>query len=61
MSPDSGDGVGRRPGRATTASLPAPTRAQPVVKAAVQLLVQGSLNPAVKDCVLPKTKTPVSW
>nr|KAF6309021.1 integrin subunit alpha 2b [Pipistrellus kuhlii] len=35
-------------------------RAQPVVKATVQLLVQGSLNPAVKDCVLPKTKTPVS-
>lgn len=35
-------------------------RAQPVVMATVQLLVQGSLNPAVKDCVLPKTTTPVS-
>lgn len=56
-----GGGEGRRPGRATIASLPHPTRAQPVVMASVQLLVQGSLNPAVKDCVLPKTKTPVSW
>uniref|UniRef100_P08514-3 Isoform 3 of Integrin alpha-IIb n=2 Tax=Homo sapiens TaxID=9606 RepID=P08514-3 len=35
-------------------------RAQPVVKASVQLLVQDSLNPAVKSCVLPQTKTPVS-
>ncbi|XP_066222404.1 integrin alpha-IIb [Saccopteryx leptura] len=35
-------------------------RAQPVVIATVQLLVQDSLNPAVKDCVLPHTKTPVS-
>ncbi|KAM7069126.1 integrin alpha-IIb [Molossus nigricans] len=35
-------------------------RAQPVVMITVQLLVQDSLNPAVKDCVLPQTKTPVS-
>ncbi|XP_008589054.1 PREDICTED: integrin alpha-IIb [Galeopterus variegatus] len=35
-------------------------RAQPVVKATVQLLVQDSLNPAVKNCVLQQTKTPVS-
>nr|XP_012642183.1 integrin alpha-IIb isoform X1 [Microcebus murinus] len=35
-------------------------RAQPVVIATVQLLVQDSLNPTVKNCVLPQTKTPVS-
>ncbi|XP_008068058.1 integrin alpha-IIb [Carlito syrichta] len=35
-------------------------RAQPVVRASVQLLVQDSLNPAVKNCVLPQTKAPVS-
>ncbi|GAB5581147.1 integrin alpha-IIb [Prionailurus iriomotensis] len=35
-------------------------RAQPVVMANVQLLVQDSLNPAVKNCVLPQTQTPVS-
>ncbi|XP_029783721.1 integrin alpha-IIb [Suricata suricatta] len=35
-------------------------RAQPVVVASVQLLVQDSLNPAVKNCVLPQTKTRVS-
>ncbi|XP_037348627.1 integrin alpha-IIb [Talpa occidentalis] len=35
-------------------------RAQPVVMATVQLLVQDSLNPAVKNCVLSQTKTPVS-
>ncbi|XP_077020275.1 integrin alpha-IIb [Tamandua tetradactyla] len=35
-------------------------RAQPVVVAKVQLLVQDSLNPAVKDCVLPQTSTQVS-
>ncbi|XP_007455178.1 PREDICTED: integrin alpha-IIb [Lipotes vexillifer] len=35
-------------------------RAQPVVMATVQLLVQDSLNPAVKNCVLPLTETPVS-
>ncbi|XP_054449198.1 integrin alpha-IIb [Pteronotus mesoamericanus] len=35
-------------------------RAQPVVMATVQLSVQDSLNPAVKKCVLPQTKTPVS-
>lgn len=39
---------------------PCPTRAQPVVVANVQLLVQDSLNPAVKNCILPQTKTPVS-
>ncbi|XP_039702645.1 integrin alpha-IIb isoform X2 [Pteropus medius] len=33
-------------------------RAQPVVMATVQLLVQDSLNPAVKNCIM--TKTPVS-
>nr|XP_012299422.1 integrin alpha-IIb isoform X3 [Aotus nancymaae] len=42
------------------ASQVAVYRAQPVVKASVQLLVQDSLNPAVKSCVLPQTKTPVS-
>ncbi|XP_062030824.1 integrin alpha-IIb [Lepus europaeus] len=35
-------------------------RAQPVVVADVQLLVQDSLNPAVKNCVLHQTNTPVS-
>uniref|UniRef100_A0A452QNM9 Integrin subunit alpha 2b n=1 Tax=Ursus americanus TaxID=9643 RepID=A0A452QNM9_URSAM len=35
-------------------------RAQPVVMASVQLLVQDSLNPAVKNCVLPQTQTLVS-
>ncbi|XP_037665873.1 integrin alpha-IIb isoform X2 [Choloepus didactylus] len=35
-------------------------RAQPVVTANVQLLVQDSLNPAVKNCVLPQTNTQVS-
>ncbi|XP_003997036.4 integrin alpha-IIb [Felis catus] len=35
-------------------------RARPVVMANVQLLVQDSLNPAVKNCVLPQTQTPVS-
>lgn len=40
---------------------PCPTRAQPVVMASVQLLVQDSLNPAVKNCVLPQTQTLVSW
>ncbi|XP_048222306.1 integrin alpha-IIb isoform X2 [Perognathus longimembris pacificus] len=35
-------------------------RAQPVVMATVQLLVQDSLNPALKNCVLQPTKTPVS-
>ncbi|ELV11226.1 Integrin alpha-IIb [Tupaia chinensis] len=35
-------------------------RAQPVVMATVQLLVQDSLNPAVKNCILPKTKIPVT-
>lgn len=43
------------------ANLCHPTRAQPVVMITVQLLVQDSLNPAVKDCVLHQTKTPVSW
>lgn len=41
------------------ASLPHSARAQPVVMATVQLLVQDSLNPAVKNCT--HTKTPVSW
>ncbi|XP_043760775.1 integrin alpha-IIb isoform X3 [Cervus elaphus] len=35
-------------------------RAQPVVMITVQLMVQDSLNPAVKTCVLSQTKTPVS-
>ncbi|KAM5213001.1 integrin alpha-IIb isoform 1-T1 [Hipposideros larvatus] len=35
-------------------------RALPVVMVTVQLLVKDSLNPAVKDCVLPQIKTPVS-
>ncbi|XP_069338812.1 integrin alpha-IIb [Eulemur rufifrons] len=35
-------------------------RAHPVVIATVQLLVQDSLNPTVKNCILPQTKTPVS-
>nr|XP_025842677.1 integrin alpha-IIb [Vulpes vulpes] len=42
------------------ASKVAVYRAQPVVVAKVQLLVQDSLNPAVKNCILPQTKTPVS-
>uniref|UniRef100_A0A8D2AP18 Integrin subunit alpha 2b n=1 Tax=Sciurus vulgaris TaxID=55149 RepID=A0A8D2AP18_SCIVU len=42
------------------ASKVAVYRAQPVVRATVQLLVQDSLNPAVKNCVLEQTKTPVS-
>ncbi|XP_077709646.1 integrin alpha-IIb isoform X3 [Canis aureus] len=42
------------------ASKVAVYRAQPVVVANVQLLVQDSLNPAVKNCILPQTKTPVS-
>ncbi|XP_012582005.1 PREDICTED: integrin alpha-IIb [Condylura cristata] len=42
------------------ASKVAVYRAQPVVMATVQLLVQDSLNPAVKNCVLSQTKTPVS-
>jgi cadherin 6 type 2 (K-cadherin) len=43
------------------ASFPHPIRAQPVLMATVQLLVQDSLNPAVKNCVLQHTKVPVSW
>lgn len=43
------------------ASLPHPSRAQPVVMATVQLLVQDSLNPAVKNCFIPQTKTEVNW
>ncbi|XP_004772590.1 integrin alpha-IIb isoform X2 [Mustela putorius furo] len=35
-------------------------RAQPVVMASVQLLVQDSLNPAVKNCVLPQTQKRVT-
>ncbi|KAL1287107.1 ITGA2B [Ovibos moschatus] len=35
-------------------------RSQPVVMVTVQLMVQDSLNPAVKTCVLSQTKTPVS-
>uniref|UniRef100_F6V3C6 Integrin subunit alpha 2b n=1 Tax=Equus caballus TaxID=9796 RepID=F6V3C6_HORSE len=35
-------------------------RAQPVVMVSVQLLVNDSLNPAVKNCVLPQKKTSVS-
>ncbi|XP_070339468.1 integrin alpha-IIb isoform X2 [Equus asinus] len=35
-------------------------RAQPVVMVTVQLLVNDSLNPAVKNCVLPQKKTSVS-
>ncbi|XP_038183611.1 integrin alpha-IIb [Arvicola amphibius] len=35
-------------------------RAQPVVMATVQLLVQDSLNPTLKNCVLEQTRTPVS-
>ncbi|XP_077898107.1 integrin alpha-IIb isoform X3 [Ictidomys tridecemlineatus] len=42
------------------ASKVAVYRAQPVVRTTVQLLVQDSLNPAVKNCVLEQTKTPVS-
>ncbi|KAK2110734.1 Integrin alpha-IIb [Saguinus oedipus] len=53
-------GQARRSHSAKTTPPPHPIRAQPVVKASVQLLVQDSLNPAVKSCVLPQTKTPVS-
>ncbi|XP_058140989.1 integrin alpha-IIb [Dasypus novemcinctus] len=42
------------------ASKVAVYRAQPVVMASVQLLVQDSLNPAVKNCVLPQSNTQVS-
>ncbi|XP_007953458.1 integrin alpha-IIb [Orycteropus afer afer] len=42
------------------ASKVAVYRAQPVVMASVQLLVQDSLNPAVKNCTLPHTNTTVS-
>ncbi|XP_022375701.1 integrin alpha-IIb isoform X1 [Enhydra lutris kenyoni] len=35
-------------------------RAQPVVMASVRLLVQDSLNPAVKNCVLPQTQKRVT-
>ncbi|KAM9597119.1 integrin alpha-IIb [Trichechus inunguis] len=42
------------------ASKVAVYRAQPVVMASVKLLVQDSLNPAVKDCILPQTSTAVS-
>ncbi|MBZ3887400.1 Integrin alpha-IIb [Sciurus carolinensis] len=42
------------------ASKVAVYRAQPVVRATVQLQVQDSLNPTVKNCVLEQTKTPVS-
>lgn len=52
---------GQEAGKGHNSKPTPPSRAQPVVKATVQLLVQGSLNPAVKDCVLPKTNTPVSW
>uniref|UniRef100_A0A8C8SXX9 Integrin alpha-IIb n=1 Tax=Peromyscus maniculatus bairdii TaxID=230844 RepID=A0A8C8SXX9_PERMB len=42
------------------ASKVAVYRAQAVVMATVQLLVQDSLNPTVKNCVLEQTQTPVS-
>ncbi|XP_041491976.1 integrin alpha-IIb [Microtus oregoni] len=42
------------------ASKVAVYRAQPVVMATVQLLVQDSLNPTLKNCVLEQTQTPVS-
>lgn len=42
------------------ASKVAVYRAQPVVVATVQLLVQDSLNPTLKNCVLEQTQTPVS-
>ncbi|XP_049717148.1 integrin alpha-IIb [Elephas maximus indicus] len=42
------------------ASKVAVYRAQPVVMASVQLLVQDSLNPAVKDCILTQTNKAVS-
>ncbi|XP_006833774.1 PREDICTED: integrin alpha-IIb [Chrysochloris asiatica] len=42
------------------ASKVAVYRAQPVMKASVQLLVQDSLNPAIKNCILPQTNTAVS-
>ncbi|KAM6163562.1 integrin alpha-IIb [Rhynchocyon petersi] len=42
------------------ASKVAVYRAKPVVMASVQLLVQDSLNPALKNCTLPQTGTAVS-
>ncbi|GAB1296905.1 Integrin alpha-IIb [Apodemus speciosus] len=42
------------------ASKVAVYRAQPVVMATVHLMVQDSLNPTLKNCVLEQTKTPVS-
>lgn len=42
------------------ASKVAVYRAQPVVMATVQLMVQDSLNPTLKSCILEQTKTPVS-
>ncbi|XP_057631468.1 integrin alpha-IIb [Chionomys nivalis] len=42
------------------ASKVAVYRAQPVVMATAQLLVQDSLNPTLKNCVLEQTQTPVS-
>ncbi|XP_006897945.1 PREDICTED: integrin alpha-IIb [Elephantulus edwardii] len=42
------------------ASKVAVYRALPVVKANVQLLMQDFLNPAVKNCTLPRTSTAVS-
>lgn len=42
------------------ASKVAVYRAQPVVMATVQLLVQDSLNPTLKNCVLEQTQTKVS-
>ncbi|CAO2645565.1 Integrin alpha-IIb [Lemmus lemmus] len=42
------------------ASKVAVYRAQPVVVATVQLLVQDSLNPTLKNCVLEQTQTQVS-
>lgn len=38
-----------------------PLRAQPVVVATVHLMVQDSLNPTLKNCLLEQTQTPVSW
>ncbi|XP_052052304.1 integrin alpha-IIb isoform X2 [Apodemus sylvaticus] len=42
------------------ASKVAVYRAQPVVMTTVHLMVQDSLNPTLKNCVLKQTKTPVS-
>ncbi|CAH6776229.1 Itga2b [Phodopus roborovskii] len=42
------------------ASKVAVYRAQPVVMATVHLLVQDSLNPTLKNCVLEQSQTPVS-